>query len=545
MTSKVSRRNWLGFLTTATVGTGLMATAKAFGASPASSAGNIFNIREYGAAGDGKSNDTKAIQAAIDACFKAQGGTVLVPAGVFVTGTLELKSNVTLHLAAAGKLLGSADGKQYYAASAIPLTGEHTMGDGNVGLIFAANAENVTIEGKGTIDGQGVQFKSAVKGEMPPAGISGNKRPHHLLFYQCRNLTVRDISLVNSAYHSVRICVSTQVKVEGIQINSRVIHNNDGLHFISCRFVHVSNCDIKCQDDACALFGSNKFVTVTGCTFSTRWSVFRFGTGHSENITVSDCIIYETYGCPVKMRCDHLSRFENISFSNIVMKDVTGPFSIGLGPQRPKPGVPNPAPGIVRNISFSNIRATVVKPQPLKDSLQDSKYNPGEMFSCIILNGMDEGYLENISFQDVHVTFPGGGTAEHAAVRDVPKVASEYYVIGVPPASGIFARNVKGLTMNNVRFETATPDLRPSVVMDHVEDAAIHNLSTGAAPDGECVVRCMGVKDVLFSTPRVLGAAAVFLRAEGAGNSNIRIQGGDLSKVGIPVDGTKESVKLQ
>lgn len=538
----LSRRNWLGFITTASI---FATGTKVFGAPApeAASTSGIYNVRDFGAQGDGVTLDTKAIQSAINTCAQAQGGMVLIPPGTFVTGTLELKSNVTLHIAAQGKILGTGDGKQYYAAEAIPTTGEWTMGDGNVGLIFAANAENVSIEGKGTIDGQGVLFKSAVKGEVPPAGISGNKRPHHLLFYKCKNLSVKDIFLTNSAYHSVRVCVCKEVKLDGVRIHSRVIHNNDGFHFISSEHVHVSNCDVKCQDDACALFGSNKYVTITNCSFSTRWSVFRFGGGYSENITVSNCLIYETYGCPIKMRCDHLSHFENISFSNIVMQGVTGPISIGLGPQRPQPGEVLPKPGIVKNISFSHIRATVVKPLPLTESLQDSKYNPGEMFSCIILNGMDEGFLENITFDDVHITFPGGGTAEQAAVRDVPKVASEYYVIGVPPAHGIFARNVKGLTLNNVRLQTQTPDLRPAMVLDHVKDATLNGCGITGLNE---VVRCIDVQDVLFQSPRVLNPSKIFLQVEGTANRNIKIDGGDLSKVNTPLAGAwKEIVKLR
>jgi hypothetical protein len=539
----LSRRH---FITKASLTTGFVATTAAALGTPAQhktkESTRIYNIRDFGAKGDGQTNDTTAIQKAIDACYKDKGGTVLVPAGVFVTGTIELKSNVTFHIAAQGKILGSADGKHYYPAGAIPTTGEWTMGDGNTGLIFAANAENVTIEGNGAIDGQGAQFRSPVRGTPPPAGIGGNRRPHHLLFYQCKNLKICDISLTACAYHSVRVCVCSYVYIDGIHIYSRVNSNNDGLHFISNQYVHVSNCDIQCQDDACALFGSNKFITINNCSFSTRWSVFRFGGGFSENITVSNCIIYETYGCPIKLRCDSRSRFENISFSNIVMNGVTGPISIGLGPQRPLATGETPQkPGIVRNISFNNIRATVVKPVPLPDVSFGSNYNPGEKFSCIILNGMDEGFLENISFTNVHVTFPGGGTAEHAAVRDVPKIASEYYVIGVPPAWGLFARNVRGLTLHNVRFEVAATDLRPAVVLDHVSDAALNSVTTDGVQEAESVCRFIECSDVLLSAVRLHSAAAVFLQTEGPAGKNIKIDGGDISKATKPLVYTRDA----
>ena len=557
--SPLSRRHWLGLVSTASVGSGLLAAATGApaaeppAADPGSLGTRIYNIRDFGARGDGQTLDTAALQSAIDACHRDQGGTVLVPAGVFVIGTVELKSNVTLHLAAQGKLLGTADGRQYHAANDVPLSGDSTLGDGNTGLIFAVKAENITIEGAGTIDGQGAQFRSAVRGEPPPSGIGGAHRPYHLMLYQCQNVVVRGLRLVNGAFHSLRIVQCRYARFDGIHIHNRVNHNNDGFHFISCDYVHVVNCDVQCQDDACALFGSCKFVTITNSSFSTRWSVFRFGGGIAENITVSNCLIYETFGCPIKMRCGPDSRFENISFSNLVMTNVTGPISIGVGRQRRRGGggaggggsttnslqlaeMPESAkPGIVRNISFSGIHAVVAKPTQFADVGFISGYNPGEMFSAIILNGTGEGVLENISFDDVHVTFPGGGTAEQGAVRDVPRVAGEYYEIGVPPAYGMYARNVQGLTLQNVRFQVAAPDLRPAVIFDHVQDALVNGMSVQGDRKAESVMRFIGARDVLLAATRVLGQGSAFLQVEGADSSGIKIDGGDLSKATAPL----------
>ena len=265
----VTRRDWLGLISAGSLSTVGLASAPEAQASdlPAGDAQTIglrcYNIRDFGASGDGKTLDTAAVQAAIDACHKKGGGTVLVPAGAFVIGTIEMKSNVTLHVGAEGKLLGSADGKQYYAADAIPLRGDSTLEDGNVGLIFAINAENITIEGPGTIDGQGAQFRSLRPGIPPPSGRGDDDRPYHLLFYRCRNLRVRDIFLVASAYHSIRVIESSFFWADRVRIYNRVNANNDGFHFISSEYVHVSNCDVQSQDDACALFGSCKNVTVT------------------------------------------------------------------------------------------------------------------------------------------------------------------------------------------------------------------------------------------------------------------------------------------
>ncbi len=603
----LSRRKWLGLAAGASLGSGLLAltgTAEAQTKAPTKHAASethathpahphatsdhnlgarTYNIRDFGAKGDGVTLDTAAVQAAIDACNKDQGGTVLVPAGVFVIGTIEMKSNVTLHIVAAGKLLGTVDGKQYHAADAIPLSGDSTLGDGNVGLIFAVKAENFTIEGPGTIDGQGAQFRSPTRGVPPPSGRGGNNRPYHLLFHQCKNFTVRDIFLFQSAYHSIRIIQSSYMKLDGIRIYNRVNHNNDGFHFISAQHVRLSNCTVECQDDACALFGSCKFVTVTNCSFSTRWSVFRFGGGEAENITVSNCLIYETYGCPVKMRCGPGSRFENISFSNLVMNKVTGPISIGVGgnrrrspqtepqtqaqnqnPSNAQPGLQptagtgaqiedsGTAPvqgGIVRNITFSGIRATVTVPVQFPDVPFTSGYNPGEIKSCIAVNRAGDGVLENITFNDVQVTFAGGGTAEEAAVRDVPKITGEYYENGVLPAYGLYARNVHALTLSNVRFEVSSPELRPAMVFDHVEDASVNGFSAQANAQAESLLRFIETRDVLLTAARVLTPAAVFLQVEGSDSQGITIDGGDLSKAAIPVafkaDALQKSVKLR
>ncbi|MGH9882488.1 MAG: glycosyl hydrolase family 28 protein, partial [Pyrinomonadaceae bacterium] len=322
-------------------------------------------------------------------------------------------------------------------------------------------------------------------------------------------------------------------------------------HINSSQYVHIINCDVVCQDDACALFGSNKFVTVTNCTFSTRWSVFRFGGGEAENITISNCVIYETYGCPVKMRCGARSRFENITFSNLIMKDVTGPISIGLDSSRRgnSPGNPQPTNGVVRNIAFNGIRATVVaEGRQHKDLPWPQKFRPGETRSCIVLNGVGSDFLEQISFQDVHITFAGGGTAAEAGV-EVPKLAGEYFEIGTPPAYGIYARNVRGLTLNNVRLEVSSPDFRPAVNFEKVADAALNGLSVAGTAEAESVLRFKDTHDVLLTAARVLTPAGVFLKLEGVGSGGITIDGGQLSKAAKPLayasGATSQAVKLR
>ncbi|HVT98634.1 MAG TPA: glycosyl hydrolase family 28-related protein, partial [Acidobacteriaceae bacterium] len=137
------------------VGAGIMGSGRAPGEEvPAAvdAGARVYNVRSYGARGDGRTLDTIAVQRAIDACASDGGGIVLIPAGTFLLGSVEVKSNVILRIAAGGKILGSANGHDYHAVDAIPLSGDSTLEDGNWALLYAVNASNVTIEGPGTID---------------------------------------------------------------------------------------------------------------------------------------------------------------------------------------------------------------------------------------------------------------------------------------------------------------------------------------------------------------------------------------------------------
>ena len=526
------------------IGAGVMGMRDATQRHPAATdpGARVYSVRAYGAQGDGKALDTAALQNAIDACHADGGGVVLVPAGTFLIGSAEIKSNVTLHIAAGGRLLGSAQGRDYHAVDAIPLSGDSTLEDGNWALLYAVNASNVTVEGPGTIDGQGIQFHSAVRGATPPSGLGGHRRPYHLLFYRCENLRVRDIDLLNSAYHSVRVIQSRRVHMNGIYIYNRVNGNNDGFHFISCQYVAVSDCTVLSQDDACALFGSCQHITITNSTFSTRWSCFRFGGGVARDIAVSNCVLYQVFGCPIKFHGAPGSRFENIMFSNLVLDEVTGPICISPGPREPRQAGSGPTPvdaapeqndasPIARNIAFSNIHGTVTtNPPQLPGMPFPSQYRPGELHSCITLNCVGDAILEKISFENIHLTFGGGGTAEDAARRDLPEIAGEYFMLGPMPAYGLYARNVRALTLNNVRFEVQTTDLRPALVLNHVEDVSMIGLAVQGNAEAESTLRFSDVQMALITSPRLLDKAQAFLQVEGAQNGGIVVEGGDLTR---------------
>jgi hypothetical protein len=290
------------------------------------------------------------------------------------------------------------------------------------------------------------------------------------------------------------------------------------------------------------MFGNCKFITITNSVFSTRWSVFRFGGGVAENISISNCVLYDVFGCPIKFQGNEGSRFENISFADLVLQRVTGPIHISVGPRtrqnqnvdeglQPTLQKETRPPAVARNISFSNISGTVTtNPPQLPETTLTSDPRPGEGHSCITLNCIGDATMENISFDNIHLTFGGGGTAEDAARRDLPTIAGEYFMLGPMPAYGFYARNSRGLTLQNVRLQVSTPEMRPAVIFDHVDDVAVSGLSVQANPAAESALRCINSKRILLTAPRLLSSAAVFLQLEGAENENIKIDGGDVSK---------------
>ncbi len=211
----------------------------------------------------------------------------------------------------------------------------------------------------------------------------------------------------------------------------------------------ISDCHIDCGDDAVALKEGGERIVVTNCIISTRWAAFRVGPeahGDYRDIAVSNCVIYNTYGAGIKIQEVEGGIMENISFDNLVMNHVTGPISLRLGgylgwKNERKESLPI---GVLRNIRFSNIRATVAdNAYPLRHEVPAF---PGEKKSCINVTGVPGYYVEGITFNNIHITFPGGGDLRGRpegcarAARPLPRVPHVRHAAGLrhvrPPRPG-------------------------------------------------------------------------------------------------------------
>jgi len=501
----------------------------------------IFNIQDYGAKPGSSTLNTESIQSTIDACHAAGGGTVLVPNGVFLTGTLWLRSHVNLHLAPQAVLLGSDQIDHY------PLTGEEITQEMRQALIIAVNAIQVSITGRGAVDGQGASFPCGTEGfnwedeEKAPAG-EAKPRPNLVHIENCEDVLFRDLTLRNSACFNALIVDVNGLRIEDVCIRSRSNQNTDGFHIAGCENVFITGCDIDCGDDAFPFSKSARNVVISDCIITTRWAAFRFGPwspGIFENIAISNCVVHNTYGCAVKMQEVEGGTMRNISFNNLIIENTTGPVSIRLGGYLGWKGDRQESLpiGVFENVRFSNIRATVAdNSYPLAHEVVRM---PGEVRSCININAVPGYYVEGVTFSNCHFSFPGGGTAEEAARRDVPELRNhypEYHMFGTLPSYALYARHVRGLVLEGVTFDLASADLRPAIVCDDVSGLELSHVRLDGSEGQESLLRFSHVQDAFVHDCRALSPARAFIRLEGQFNDQVLVKDNDLRLVEVLVD---------
>ena len=498
---------------------------------------NTISVCDFGATGDGVTLDTSAIQSAIDACTNIGGGTVYLPPGNYLTGTITLKDNVTLHVGPSARLLGSTSLADYPKLGCADLVPEIDFLD--YCLINAHGAHHIALTGEGCVDGQGAAFPYGTENyNFEDLASASNQqsfiRPTLIRFTDCHDVTISKLTLQHAASWCCNLEKCKEMRIHGVHLFSRANQNNDGLDLTLCEDVMISDCHIDCGDDAIALKEGGLRIVVTNCVISTRWAAVRLGPESLSvfrDIVISNCVIYDTYGAGIKIQEVEGGVMENISFDNLVMNHVTGPISLRLGGylgwrQERKESLPI---GVLRNIRFSNIRATVAdNAYPLPNEVPAF---PGEKKSCLNITGVLGYFVENVAFSGLYLTFPGGGTQEDAqgVVPELRDRYPEYHMFGTLPAYGIYLRHVKGLTFEDITLDTAGPDLRPALVGEDVEDLDLSNFrAAGTGP--AALLRLSDARQVYLHGCRPLGEVALFLSVEGAGSRGILLQSNDLRR---------------
>lgn len=446
-----------------------------------------FNVRDYGAKGDGKTLDSPAIDRAIQACCEQGGGRVLLPAGRYLSGSIHLKSNVELHLQAGCVIVAAPAGMRAYDESEkfdFPeyQDGGHTYFHNS--LIWAEGQENVSITGRGMIDGVGLTKKDTEKGGNVQGGSIGTG-DKAIALKQCKNILIRDVTIYRGGHFAIIITGCERGTIDNVTIDT----NRDGIDIDCCKYITVSNTKVNTpNDDAIVLKASYalkravacEHILITNCivtgyklgTFldgtyvpeKVNWVCGRIKLGTESNggyrdITISNCTCMYSSGLAFEEVDQGL--MENILVTNIALNHVHHyPIYITTGCRNRGPkDVKEPSRG--QNIMISNIQALDC------DSL-----------AGIIITGMEQAPLKNIALQNIHIEYRGGGTKEQGKkeYREQGTNYPEPRWAGPTPAYGLYARHVEGLQLRNITFSLKKKDDRPAVIMKNVKNLAMSEI---------------------------------------------------------------------
>ena len=473
--------------------------------SPASD--GFYNVRTFGALGDGKNLDSPAINHAIDAAAQAGGGTVFLPPGTYLCGSIHLKSNIHLRIDAGATILGAPQAMNAYDP-AEPFTGTAYQDGGHTyfhnSLIWGENLTNVSITGPGMINGGGLtrSDKDVNKG---PIGL-GDKA---IALRRCRNILLRDFTIFHGGHFAIIVTGCDNMTMDKLTVDT----NRDGIDIDCCRNTTVSNCRINSpvDDGLCpkSSYGLGEAritenLTIVNCQLSGfeegtlldgrmlpskgRTGRIKFGTesnGGFRNITVANCTFRECRGLALEEVDGGI--LENISIDNITMMDVADyPIFIRLG--RRNRGPEGTKTGTLRNVFISNVIATGI----------DAK-------SGVEIMGIPGHSIEGVRLQNIRLIFKGGGTTNDA--RRVPPELETGYPepsrFGIMPAYGLFARHVRDLEIADFRVGFEKEDMRPPMVCEDVDGLEIDNFKAQVA-QGVPAARFDGVDGLVVRNSPVL-----------------------------------------
>jgi hypothetical protein len=482
-----------------------------------------YDVFNFGAQGDGKSMDTKAIQAAIDQCHQEGGGIVYLQNGIFISGTIILKSNVHLYVESGAVLKGSNDLGHF---PSLPSNYPSYEGElvTNKMLIYAEDAENITISGRGTIDGNGDAWTDG-----PYGTPSFSLRPRIIHFRGCENIVVRDVTLYNSGswVQSYQSCKN--LLVYGITVDSRPnkniekprfadapSRNNDGLDLVDCEQVRIANCYINSGDDAICLKSFSpdqtcRDITITNCVISANASGIKIGTetsGLFQDIAVSNCAIYDIRRDAISIGSVDGAGIERVNISNITMRNIKGSaIFIRLG-QRNRTYRKNTHVNVpyLRDILIENVQG---------DGISAENGN--------IIAGTKTIPVQNVRLKDIHLRFEGGGKAVESE-RELPESEGGYpngLIFGRLPAYGFYIRYAENIFMQNISLRFARQEERPAIVAEEAVHYTLEGLQAEASAFTPEMIRLINCKKVLLSKNRPISKTPVYLTVSGKGSDEI------------------------
>jgi hypothetical protein len=432
-------------------------------------ASGLFDIREFGATGDGHTLDTAAINQAIEACHRSGGGQVRLPPGRYLSGTVHLRSRVTLYFDAGALLVGCTNLSLYQAFAPPADAPEAKWSRWHRALILGDGVTDVNLLGPGIVDGNRV---------FDPQGEERQRGPHTLLLGNATNVQIRGVTIRDSANYAVMLEHCRHVEIRDVRITG----GWDGIHFRGwpgrpCRDVQISGCQLFTGDDAIAgRYWDN--VLITGCVLNSSCNAVRL-IGPATRLTIHDCLIYGpgVYPHRTSGRFNALAglnlqpgawdatagSLDEVVLSDLTMHNVATPFHFSL-----KPG------NTAGRITVSRVSAT------------------GVYRAAASIESWAETPFTNVVFRNVDVEFAGGGTRAQAR----QPVRSPGVDARPLPVWGFYARQVAALSFDDVRLSCEQPDLRPALLCESVDQLNLRGWRFPRFPDSADPVVLSNVKEV-------------------------------------------------
>jgi hypothetical protein len=495
----------------------------------------LFDVRAFGAVGTGARLDTPAINSAIDACNAAGGGVAYVPPGVYLCGTVVLKSNVTLYLEAGATLLGSKNVADYTQQPGPPAKGDANQKH----LIFARSAENVGLAGPGRIDGQGSAFWIPSGRKVPPPEDGWrdvatydwkpvDRASPMLEFVGCKYLRIEDVRIENASGWTLRPINCDNVVIRGITIKNPVIGpNTDGIDATGCRNVFIADCHIDTGDDAICLKSENPYggepeisrnITITNCVLTCCCNGLKFGTatrGGYENVVFTNSVIANG---DVALNARVISGIalemvdggwlDGVVISNIRMQRVRTPIFLRRGIRRARP---DGTPGFLRSVMIDNVHAT------------------GSILTSSItgLQGFD---VEDITLRGIRIDSEEAGKEDwvNLNVPEVPKAYPEARMFGRLPSYGFYCRHVNGLRLKDVVIAAAPSETRPALVCEDVKNLEVEGLRGTKVASSQPMVKLINTREVSLRNCTPPAGSKTFLEVTGEQTSGVAVMSCDL-----------------
>ncbi len=421
----------------------------------------MITLKDFGVLNASSECQTKRIQQAIDAA-SSSGEELVIEKGVYITGTLFLRSNLTIRFEKGAYFLGSENFADY--SDNVDLFTDAVDHQRGRSLIYADSEENISIYGEGVIDGRGEIFSSSHPNHL--------ERPFLVRIMNSSNISISDVTLKKSAAWTLHLLNCENISVKDISIHSRVNGNNDGIDIGSCRGCNIDGCSIDTGDDAICLKSTFDMpcrdISVTNCTITTNWAAFKIGTesvGDFENISFENSYIYDCNGCAIKICPVDGANLDGLTIKNIRLLNSTGPIFIAGGDRLRTYHKDNTrtTQGVIKNILIENISGICI--DAVGSTYKGEDW--GNAKSAICISGTEENHIDGITLKNICVSMQGGVT-EYVR-HNIPPMGKrypEFHNFGILPAWGVYVRNTDNFTYENLCLEKRGDDIRPYIVTE-------------------------------------------------------------------------------